>query len=168
MPKRFDPASRPDLAAKLASAMRSRKPAPPSSRGTGFVVADAAPRKRSKVATGPDGLPAPRESTIQTHIMGRLRSHGWMVVRFNGGGFTDKRGQLVKNYIIQGLNSACGFPDVAAFRDDRVLLCEIKTATGQLSAPQQRFANFAAHFGIKVHVLRSTDELDALLDSLKS
>ena len=105
----------------------------------------------------------PSEATIQSHIMARLRQRRYMVVRFNGGGFK-KNGQFVFNYIIQGLNSSKGFPDVVAFKDGRCYLIEVKTKTGRLSLFQRNFRDYAVHFGTSVHVVRSVDELDELLD----
>jgi hypothetical protein len=113
--------------------------------------------------------PEPAERAIQNAIAATLRYHGWMVVRFNGGGFTDARGKYVKNYIVYGMNAACGFPDLAAFKGDpatgeaRVLLIEVKTRTGKLSDKQERFHRFAALFGVRVHVLRDADGVEEIL-----
>jgi Holliday junction resolvase len=107
--------------------------------------------------------PEPAERAIQNAIAATLRYHGWMVVRFNGGGFTDARGKYVKNYIIYGMNAACGFPDLAAFKDDRFLLIEVKTRTGKLSDQQERFHRFAALLGVRVHVLRNASEVEGIL-----
>jgi hypothetical protein len=112
--------------------------------------------------------PEPAERSIQNSIVGVLRFHGWMVLKINGGGFKDARGSFVRTYVIYGLNAFFGFPDLLALKgrngQTRALLIEVKNAKGKLSAAQERFQNFAALFGVRVHVLRDANEVEGLLD----
>jgi hypothetical protein len=125
-------------------------------------------RTRRVSVAKPKGL---SEAEIQKACIQRLRVDGWLVVRFNGGGFEDEKGSFVRNYFIYGINAICGFPDVVAFKGDvlggRFMMCEFKTAKGELSAAQQRFHDFAAQHKIKVHVIRSPYELDAIWEEEK-
>jgi Holliday junction resolvase len=109
--------------------------------------------------------PEPSESEVQKSIAATLRAYGWLVVRINGGGFKDGRGQFVRGYIVYGLNAACGFPDLVAFKGDRFLLIEVKKRGGVLGATQERFKCFAEYFGVRVHVLHDAREVPPLANA---
>ena len=107
----------------------------------------------------------PSETAIQGGVIRRLQAHGFLVVRFNGGGFRDGAGHFIKNYIVMGLNAYAGFPDVAGFKDGRVLLLEVKKPKGKLSPAQERFRDYAAHFGVVVHVVRHPEDVTKIVES---
>lgn len=109
--------------------------------------------------------PEPTEAAIQSTLMRRLQHAGWLVVRVNGSGFKDGRGQFVRSYIVAGLNASAGFPDLIALRGDgrggiEARLYECKKAGGQLSEAQARFHDFAARHGVLVEVIEGWDEME--------
>lgn len=108
--------------------------------------------------------PEPKESEIQTVLIKRLRAAGWLVIRLNGTGFKDKRGQFVRSYTIYGLNASSGLPDVLALRGRgdyiQARLFEVKKRGGELTASQTRFINYAAHFGIGVVIVEGQAGLE--------
>jgi hypothetical protein len=97
--------------------------------------------------------PEPTEAEVQRLLIKRLVAAGWLVVRVNGAGFRDSRGQFVRSYVVAGLNASSGFPDVLAMRDGTVKLFEVKRGGGILSDAQARFHDFAARHGIDVEVV---------------
>src|SRR5688500_15714423 len=108
--------------------------------------------------------PEPKESEIQTVLIKRMRAAGWLVIRLHGTGFTDKRGQFVRGYIIYGLNASSGLPDVLALRGRdgfiQARFFEVKKRGGELTRSQERFINYAAHFGIGVVIVEGQAGLD--------
>jgi hypothetical protein len=106
--------------------------------------------------------PEPTEAAIQAALMRRLVAAGWLVVRINGSGFKDSRGQFVRSYFIAGLNAASGFPDLLALRGDEARLFEVKRRGGELSSAQERFRDFAARRGIVVEVVEGQAGLEAV------
>ncbi len=129
-----------------------------------------APALRMRAATETH----PTEAQIQKAVIRRLQLDGWLVVRFNGGGFKDATGRFVWNYIIAGLlgksgrPATSGFPDVLALRGDfvggRFLLLEIKDYKGKTSETQKHFCDFAQKFEIPVYIVRSPDELAGIYE----
>jgi hypothetical protein len=114
--------------------------------------------------TGKPGLPAPSEKTIQDAIVGRLRMYDWLVVRINGNAFTDATGHFYRSYLIPGF-TGMGFPDIVAFhRSGRFLLLEVKDGKGALKPSQVKFHAFAERHGIKVHVLRSPEDVARVIE----
>jgi hypothetical protein len=104
--------------------------------------------------------PEPTEAAIQAALMRRLVAAGWLVVRINGSGFKDSRGQFVRSYFIAGLNAASGFPDVLALRGDEARLFEVKPRGGELSEAQARFRDFAVRRGITVEIVEGQAGLE--------
>lgn len=109
--------------------------------------------------------PEPSEAEIQAALMRRLQLAGWLVVRVNGSGFKDARGQFVRSYHVAGLNASSGFPDVLAMRGTpggiEARLFEIKRRAGALSEAQRRFHAFAAARGVRVQVIEGWDAMEA-------
>jgi hypothetical protein len=103
--------------------------------------------------------------------MNRLRAAGYLVVRMNGVGMTDKRGQFVSAYIVQGINARAGLPDVLAFRPHpsgflEARLIEVKRRGGELRPAQQRFINYASMLGIGVIIVEGWDGMERVVKRL--
>lgn len=58
-----------------------------------------------------------------------------------------------------------GWPDLALVRD-RLVMAELKTDTGRLSAAQERWLSLLTAAGVEAHVWRPRD-IDQVLDVLK-
>lgn len=108
--------------------------------------------------------PEPHERDVQKIIVRRLCAANWLVLKINGSGFTDSRGQFVRSYFVYVLGAAAGFPDLLALKGTShgimARLIEIKAADGQLSESQERFIAFAARFGIAVEVVEGVHGLE--------
>ncbi len=107
-------------------------------------------------------MPPESEADVQSALIDRLCAAGYLVVRINGSGFKDKRGQYVRAYFVAVLNACAGFPDLLAMRGANFRLFEMKKQGGKLSPAQQRFKDFAARFGVQVEVIEGRDGLDAV------
>jgi Holliday junction resolvase len=107
-------------------------------------------------------MPPESEADVQSALIAQLCAAGYLVVRINGSGFKDSRGQYVRAYFVAVLNACAGFPDVLAMRGATFRLFEVKREGGKLSDAQKRFQNFAANFGVKVEVIEGRDGLDAV------
>lgn len=77
------------------------------------------------------------EAQFQALVMDAARLFGWVPVHFR---------QMVGN--------PSGYPDLTLFRGDRVLLVELKTEKGAVSAAQRRWHDTLAAVGTTVHVWR--------------
>ena len=115
--------------------------------------------------------PEPTEGDLQAVLMRRLQRAGWLVVRVNGSGFRDGRGQFVRSYTVAGLNASSGFPDVLALRSDRcggieARLFEVKRRGGQCSEAQERFHVFAAARGVDVEIVEGEAALEEVTRAL--
>jgi Holliday junction resolvase len=110
--------------------------------------------------------PEPSEGKIQAALIQRLRVRGWLAIRINGSGFTDSRGQFVRSYIIYGLNASAGFPDVLALKGNRFLLFEVKKRGGELTSSQERFFDYAEHFGIEPIIVEGWPEMERAIKEL--
>jgi hypothetical protein len=105
------------------------------------------------------------EADIQADIVKALVKLGWLVVRVNGGGGYDKRGNWRWNYWVDGTLHA-GFPDLVAFKGSAAVLLEVKKQKGKLAPPQEVFHERAAHRGVTVHVVRSVEEVQEIIGGL--
>ena len=119
-----------------------------------------------KISTTAFTKPAQTEAEIQDAIMAHLEKRHWLVVRING--INRKIGKhFIRSYIVQGLKVSAGFPDVLALKKTRFVLIECKTAKGEATESQMRFARFAARFGVSVYVVRDANEVDAILKEVE-
>ena len=88
------------------------------------------------------------ERDLQQAICERLALEGWCCIQYaKPGTHRQLKGVLPD-----------GHPDVIAFRKDRYVMLEVKTATGRRSKGQKLFALYFAAYGITVHVVRSVEE----------
>lgn len=88
------------------------------------------------------------EREWQSHVTSLARLYGWTWWHCR-----DSRG------------SDAGWPDLAMVRD-RLLMVELKTATGKVSPDQQRWLDLLAGAGVECHVWRPAD-LPAVVATLK-
>ena len=86
-------------------------------------------------------MPRPLEKNIVKAIMKRLRGLGACVVKIHGGPF-----------------QAAGFPDLFVLISGRVILLEVKTPKGRVSAIQATCHRAMRAAGGSVFVVRSADE----------
>jgi hypothetical protein len=90
------------------------------------------------------------ESYVLKAVRQFLELGGWAVIRHQA-----------------GLGTHPGLPDLQAIRGGRVVMIEVKTATGRLSAHQEAFkAVWEAHGGEHV-TARSTADVQHLCDCLR-
>ncbi len=72
-------------------------------------------------------------------------------------------GGAIRGAILRGLGTMKGWPDIQIVHDGHLFLVELKSAKGRLS-PNQKLVHAALiAAGCKVAVVRSLDELDAVL-----
>ncbi len=84
------------------------------------------------------------ESAILHAVRSHLRLMGWMVVRNVG-----------------CLGSHPGLSDLTAMREGTTIFVEVKTLTGRLSEPQERFRCDVEAHGATYLVVRSVDDMAA-------
>lgn len=102
------------------------------------------------------------ESHIQDAICKYLNLKKWMVVRLNSSMLRiDNR--VVKSYLIYGLGLSSGMPDVLAFKNNRVLLLEVKSPKGRISPNQKRVKKYAETRGNNYYIVRSVDDVAGIL-----
>ena len=93
------------------------------------------------------------ENDIQRGIIDYLKARGYEVIRINAGGYRG-RTRLAPP----------GTPDVLALGDNgQTLWLEVKTATGTASAAQVAWHNKMRQRGHRVEVVRSVEEVEAVL-----
>lgn len=85
------------------------------------------------------------ESKIQSKIINKLNSDGWMVVK------------LIKT----NLN---GIPDLLALKNNKAIFIEVKSEKGKLSEIQKYRINELKNHGFEVHILNSTDNLELIIN----
>uniref|UniRef100_A0A6M3LK80 Putative VRR-NUC domain-containing protein n=1 Tax=viral metagenome TaxID=1070528 RepID=A0A6M3LK80_9ZZZZ len=69
------------------------------------------------------------------------------------------------NYgLLQGIGSYRGAPDRVLFFKGEVIFLELKTEKGKLSQYQEEFQRQCANDGIKYYVVRSLEDLRAIVD----
>jgi hypothetical protein len=109
------------------------------------------------------------EAAIQKTIIARLHNAGWLTVRFNSGAARTISGGYVPCYWIAGSpRPNAGLPDVIAWKDGQCLLLEVKTASGKLRAAQRMFATIAEKRGTNVHVVRSWEDVQTILQTIET
>lgn len=93
--------------------------------------------------TGPRALPRPTlsEKQWQAQIVAEAKRFGWLVY-----------------HSWTSLNSAKGFPDLVLVHPRHgVVFAELKTATGRVTADQQRWLDLLSMAGCRVYVWRPGD-----------
>jgi Holliday junction resolvase len=97
------------------------------------------------------------ERDIAATVTAYLELKGWLVVRTEANAVTRGRGNggIVK----------AGEPDARAFKQDKALHIEFKSATGKLSTKQELRHAYLKKFGIQVHIIRSIDDAKAMLEA---
>lgn len=90
------------------------------------------------------------ESYILHAVRQYLELGGWFVVRHQA-----------------GLGTYPGLPDLQAIRGGRVVMVEIKTLTGRLSACQEAFKLVWEAQGGEFFVARSSEDVEHLVDCLR-
>lgn len=144
----------------------------PLTEAQAAIRAAHAPVRRARRMSGGKGVLREKEaseSEIQTQIANRLTAEGWMVIRINSGAAKSQSGSYLRAYRIWGLPKefeASGAPDIWALRGSRCLLIEVKDRKGYLRDSQCRFIEHAQRFRVRVHVCRSWEEAQALVDEL--
>ena len=103
------------------------------------------------------------EAAIQNAVLRLLRLRGWLAIRYNSGGFRVGDTGYFRGYIIAGLNSSAGHPDVVGFKGDRAVFIECKAPGGVLSKNQIRFRDWAERHGVKVWTVESAGEVDTII-----
>lgn len=108
------------------------------------------------------------EADIQKDILTRLFNRGWVAIRFNSGTSKTSGGNFLRSYWIAGMDvqPSAGLPDVIAFKDGKHLLLEVKNEKGKLSDAQKRFQSVAARRGETVHVVRSWEEVEQIVNTI--
>jgi hypothetical protein len=106
------------------------------------------------------------EGKIQAAIVDALVKLGWEVIRINGGGGYTKGGDWFWCYILNGADEHEGFVDLVAFKRDRYLLLEVKSAKGRLRGAQKDFHARASYKGIQVHTVRSVEAVMKIIGGL--
>jgi hypothetical protein len=71
------------------------------------------------------------EAELQANVIELAHALGWLIVH--------QRPALTTSGYRTAIQGDKGFPDVVAAKDGRVLLAELKTQTGRLTAEQQRW-----------------------------
>ncbi|GAB1429756.1 hypothetical protein MASR2M18_05880 [Ignavibacteria bacterium] len=105
------------------------------------------------------------ESEVQAAVIELLRKAGYMVIRFNSGGFRDGK-RFVSFYHVFGSDKpASGFPDVAAFKGAKCLLLEVKRRRGKVSEAQEQFRRYAAQHGVTVAIVRDVSDALQIIES---
>lgn len=89
------------------------------------------------------------ESLILRAVRQFLQIGGWMVIRHQA-----------------GMGTFPGLPDLQAIKDGRVVMIEVKTKTGRLSANQQAFQAAWEARGGEFVVARSSADVEHLVDCL--
>jgi len=103
------------------------------------------------------------EKSIQNAIADVLVRAGWLVVRMNSGATSysgkDKKKRFVRFYTIWNNKKSYGLSDLLAFKNNAYLIVEVKNKKGRLSENQKIFLELAKSKKVKVHVMRSVDEI---------
>ena len=126
---------------------------------TDWPDVDEKPERIKRKRTAPPGQ---SEAEIQKAIVQYLILSKWLVVRINSGAQAVD-GRFLRTYTIENNGRSSGMPDVIAVKDGRWLLLEVKTSKGRLSESQQDFHQLATAYGVQVHVVRSIDDVEALV-----
>lgn len=95
---------------------------------------------RRELARGVDRVPALSEARWQRQVLTLARLHGWWTY-----------------HVQDSRRSAPGWPDLVLLRPPSVLLVELKTDHGRLSAAQRQVLDALATCGLEVHVWRPRD-----------
>lgn len=107
--------------------------------------------------------PNVRERALRIEMAAFLLSQGYAVVSVNG--LAAQRGvQYIKSYIVHGLNTSRGWPDLQAFNGDRFLLIEVKGPKTRISKDQKSLAKYLLTKGVVVWVCRTIDELRQVVE----
>jgi hypothetical protein len=120
---------------------------------------DEAPQRVKRKRVAPPGQ---SEAEIQRSIVQYLILKNWLVIRINSGAQAVD-GRFLRTYTIENNGRSSGMPDVIAVKDGRWLLLEVKTSTGRLSESQRDFHKMAETYAVKVHVVRSIDDVEAVI-----
>ena len=104
-------------------------------------------------------LPKEKEARIQRRIMELATLHGALAVRFNSGAFKVDESRFFRCYVyfIGKAAKSAGLPDVILFRGGRFCMLEVKREGKTLRKAQEVFARYAGLFGVKVHVVDSSE-----------
>ena len=88
------------------------------------------------------------EALFQSHVLGLLRARGWQ-----------------SYHAWSAIHSRAGFPDLVAWRDERLLFAELKAPRGRLSAEQAAVIEGLRATGAEVYVWypRDWDEIEGVL-----
>ncbi|MBF6596331.1 MAG: VRR-NUC domain-containing protein [Thermaceae bacterium] len=97
------------------------------------------------------------EARLERLVTDYLRACGWFVLKTDAGAGRRAGGNFG--------SLQPGYPDLTCLKDGQVLLIEVKSPTGQVSAIQKyKHLELQAH-GCRVHVVRSITELEAALEA---
>lgn len=105
-----------------------------------------------------------KESNLQTSIAHELRYEGWAVVRLNSATFKVGN-RWVNSYHVYGMkkDSNKGMPDLLAFKDNKVLLIEVKLPNGKLRQSQERIKEFMKRHNVMYHKVTSVKDVRSIL-----
>jgi len=98
------------------------------------------------------------EAEIQKNIIEILKLKKYVVVRINSGmRVTGKR--AIRFYQIMNNGAISGFPDLLAFKNNQILMVEVKTKKGKLNPSQVDFIELAEKHGNTIIVASSWQEV---------
>lgn len=98
------------------------------------------------------------ESEVQKSIAKQLELLGYMVVRVNSSTSFTEHGTRLSAYRVVNINATAGHADLAVYKDGRVWMLEVKTATGRVSPTQTKFSDCCLRYGVPYAVVRSVDD----------
>lgn len=109
------------------------------------------------------------EHSIQDSIIKYLRLNKFVVVRINGGAFTDDRNNYIKTYTIVDLKLSSGLSDLLVMKEGIFAFLEIKSdAKKQLSVNQKIVSDYFNSKGIDYFKVSSIDEVQTIVKQLEN
>lgn len=108
-----------------------------------------------------------KESQLQLAMVHELRAYGFAVVRINSAKRKTDAGHWMSAYHIYGLgkDAAKGFPDLVAFKDNRMLLVEVKKPGGKLRTSQEKAKAHFESCGNSYFVVDSLKDLQNIISN---
>ena len=101
---------------------------------------------------------AKRESDIQLEILHYLRSQGLLFWRFSPDTYVQAIGRYVKHEYVPN-----GLPDIMVLVQGKMIGFEVKQSAGRPSADQLLMQKRFALLGHEYHIVRSLEEVRAIL-----
>jgi len=98
------------------------------------------------------------EAEIQKNIIEILKLKKYVVVRINSG-MRMVGNRAIRFYQIMNNGAISGFPDLLAFKNNQILMIEVKTKKGKLRASQEEFIKLAEKHGNTIIVASSWQEV---------